>query len=146
MWIWVQTCHCLTTNLQTFYLIWINILVCMHNVKMVLSHFILLYCKPTTVNIVAIYVQQQLKNNLFLFVLGKKRVFLYLIYLYLFQYHNLGERVHYYPSNYQYLHQKVVSRPITSIVQHWQVIILFFLNKARFTIPMLLFFILHKPS
>ena len=44
----------------------------MHNVKMVLSHFILLYCKPTTVNIVAIYVQQKLKNNLFLFVLGKK--------------------------------------------------------------------------
>ena len=47
----------------------------MHNVKMVLSHFILLYCKPTTVNIVAIYVQQQLKNNLFLFVLGKKKGF-----------------------------------------------------------------------
>ena len=99
----------------------------MHNVKMVLSHFILLYCKPTTVNIVAIYVQQQLKNNLFLFVLGKKRVFLCLIYLYLFQYHNLGERVHY-TSNYQYLHQKVVSRSITSIVQHLQVIILFFLK------------------
>lgn len=45
----------------------------MHNVKMVLSHFILLYCKPTNLNIVDIYLQQQLKNNLFLFVLGKKR-------------------------------------------------------------------------